>query len=48
MTKYKIVCTLTLDKLEGLVNNLIEEGWYPIGGVSTINCGYCQAMILEK
>ena len=57
MVKYRVVQAITIDMLQVVVNSLIGEGWYPIGGVAVIDSsssigqhsvGYYQAMILEK
>jgi len=57
MVKYRIVQAITIEMLQTMVNSLINEGWYPIGGVMIIDSsssvgqhsvGCYQAMILEK
>lgn len=53
---YKILTEDNVDSLEGSVNDLIETGWKPIGGVTVIQwetdherCWeYSQAMIKEE
>lgn len=51
---YKIVCECAfvsdlaaVEKLEEKVNEEIEQGWKPIGGITLHNATACQAMIKE-
>lgn len=44
MNEYKVVRTSSLDKLEVLVNELMQEGWEPTGGVARTGAAYMQAL----
>lgn len=50
--KYKIETAIETKQLESLVNELIQQGWKPLGGVSISNDGhydmYIQAMIKDE
>lgn len=50
--KYKVVEASTSRSLEDDVNNLLEEGWVPVGGVSFMRQGaysnYAQSLALPK
>jgi hypothetical protein len=50
MVKYKIVHHPSIEKLEEEVNLLLEEGWYPLGGlvVDSEQGEHIQTLILEK
>lgn len=41
---YKVICVEHLTALETRVNNMIEDGWIPAGGVYQHNNRYLQAM----
>jgi hypothetical protein len=47
---YRVLKSLTSDKLETQVNDLIAKGWQPQGGVSLSSTGdwYCQAMVKHE
>lgn len=43
--EYKIVTGTNIDNLSVNVNNLIEKGWIPQGGVLINGMMYAQAMV---
>lgn len=54
MTVYSVVIERSVYALSKGVNELIGEGWEPLGGICFTgkagmpNCQYCQAMISKK
>ena len=45
MKKYIVVGASFVYDLEQSVNKMLNNGWVPVGGVSTSENSYCQAMM---
>jgi hypothetical protein len=47
MNNYRIAQALDAVSLSFEVQNLMDQGWIPLGGVAidSIRCVYCQAMV---
>lgn len=45
--EYKIVKDSDLGIMTRIVNGLIADGWYPIGGLAVRGCDLYQAMALD-
>jgi len=46
--RYRIITAADLTVLEKKVNELMDEGWLPQGGVSWVYDGYAQAMLRPR